>query len=226
MVLDTDSVFHGVDRVADVPEESMPRLRPGMTLDFAGDRTWEVRSAEATTSSRATGWEQLRFSVSWKAYCFRDEAERDAWRAHTDDLTLDAVLDRLVDDLRERRLVDGDVARDADLGLLMIDTYVHFPARRRLSNWATGREPGLDHFDLVLQRAGHSLAVIDLDDHAHTRSRLRDLHRARADERHHVVPLAFDVGEHRVGLVRQSALAHEPHDFRDLGTHGLTHAYR
>ena len=33
MVLDTDTVFHGVDRISDVAAADLPRLRPGMTLD-------------------------------------------------------------------------------------------------------------------------------------------------------------------------------------------------
>ena len=57
--------------------------------------------------ARALQWDELRFSVSWKAYCFRDEHERDTWRDHRDDLTLDVILDRLVDDLRERGRVDA-----------------------------------------------------------------------------------------------------------------------
>jgi hypothetical protein len=72
-------------------------------------------------------WHALRFSVSWKAYCFRDERERDAWRDHDDDLTLDAVLDRLVEDLAARGRVDEHVTRDAQLGLQLIDEYVKFP---------------------------------------------------------------------------------------------------
>jgi hypothetical protein len=126
MVLDTDSVFHGVDRIADVGEASMPRLRPGMTLDFAGDRQWVVRDSDGAEVTRYP-WESLRFSVSWKAYCFADERERDAWREHTHDLTLDAVLDRLVDDLHARGRVPLDVPRDGDLGLALIDEYVRFP---------------------------------------------------------------------------------------------------
>jgi hypothetical protein len=70
---------------------------------------------------------QLRFSVSWKAYCFRDAHERDTWRDHLDDLTIDLIVDRLVEDLRARGRVSGDVARDAELGLLLIDEYVRFP---------------------------------------------------------------------------------------------------
>ena len=126
MVLDTDSVFHGVDRISDVATDELPRIRPGTTLDFAGDRTWMLRAAEGDELARYD-WEQLRFSVSWKAYCFRDEHERDTWRRHRDDLTMDIVLDRLVDDLRARGRVDGDVTRDAELGLLLIDEYVRFP---------------------------------------------------------------------------------------------------
>jgi hypothetical protein len=130
MVLDTDSVFHGVDRIAHVDEGAMPRLRPGMHLDYDGDRTWSVRGPDAAAVVRYP-WSDLRFSVSWKAYCFRDEHERDAWREHTDDLGIDAVLDRLVDDLADRGVVARDVERDATLGLLLIDEYVHFPAAAR-----------------------------------------------------------------------------------------------
>ncbi|MCU1427098.1 MAG: hypothetical protein JWL83_1098 [Actinomycetia bacterium] len=126
MVLDTDSVFHGVDRIADIDEGSMPRLRPGMTLDFLGDRRWCVRTPEGEPLAEYT-WPDLRFSVSWKAYCFHDDAERDAWRDHTDDLGIDAVLDRLIDDLQTRGRVQRDVARDAHLGLQLIDEYVRFP---------------------------------------------------------------------------------------------------
>jgi hypothetical protein len=126
MVLDTDTVFHGVDRIADIDEGAMPRLRPGMTLDCAGPRSWVVRTADGAVVQRYT-WEELRFSVSWKAYCFRDDAERAAWRDHRDDITIDAVLDRLVGDLHARGRVALDVARDPELGLVLIDEYVKFP---------------------------------------------------------------------------------------------------
>jgi hypothetical protein len=70
----------------------------------------------------------VRFSISWKAYCFADEAERRAWREHRDDLALDAILDRLVDDLRERGRIDGERPEPTALALLLIDEYVRFPA--------------------------------------------------------------------------------------------------
>lgn len=136
IVLDTDSVFHGVDRIADVAVDALPPLRPGMTLDFVGDGVWMVRAADRTEVARYQ-WPQLRFSVSWKAYCFRDEHERDTWRDHRDDLPLERIVDRLVDDLHARgRIDDAGVARDGALGALLIDEYIAFPV-------STARSTGL-----------------------------------------------------------------------------------
>jgi hypothetical protein len=45
-----------------------------------------------------------------------------------DDLTTDVIIERLVGDLVRRELTSPDVARDRDLGLLLIDTYVRYPA--------------------------------------------------------------------------------------------------
>jgi hypothetical protein len=127
MVLDTDSVFHGVERIADVEAGALPRLRPGMTLDVAGESSWVVHATDGSEIARYD-WSALRFSVSWKAYCFHDERERDTWREHRDDLTLDRIVDRLVDDLITRgRIDDANVARDGALGALLIDEYIAFP---------------------------------------------------------------------------------------------------
>ena len=124
VVLDTDTVFHGVDPVGDGAEA--PPVRKGDTLVADADGRWVLSRAGGDVVGRYA-WDDLRFSVSWKAYCFADAAERDAWRDHTDDLTVDRIVERLVDDLVERRLVAPDVARDRDLGLLLIDTHIRYP---------------------------------------------------------------------------------------------------
>ncbi len=125
-LLDTDSIFHGVDRVAG-DESALTKLRPGMKLVHEGDRRWTVRSA-ADEVVASFGTDDLRYSVSWKAYCFADEAERAAWFDHTDDLSLEQILSTLEDDLRDRGALDGDRPGDGDFGRLLIDTYVKFPA--------------------------------------------------------------------------------------------------
>jgi len=124
VVLDTDSVFHGVDPVGrDAP---LAPLRPGMQLVFDGAGRWSIRDGDAIVASYA--WDELRLSISWKAYCFADDAERQTWQQHSDDLALDTILDRLVDDLRARGRVRGDRPAPTDLALQIIDEYIKFPA--------------------------------------------------------------------------------------------------
>jgi hypothetical protein len=133
VVLDTDSVFHGVDRVLG-DERELGRVRAGMRLFYEGDRRWTVRDDDSVINSDnvISGYDEdeVRLSISWKAYCFVDEAERDAWRTNTDDLSLKSILDTLVDDLRRRGRLGADEERpaDAELGRLLINEYVRFPA--------------------------------------------------------------------------------------------------
>ena len=127
VMLDTDSVFHGVDRVLG-DDGALTSLRPGMRLFFDGDDRWSVRDGDDVVATYDA--DDVRYSVSWKAYCFADEAERDAWAGHHDDLTLDHILATLVADLVERGRLDrpDHDLPDADLGRLLIDEYVRFPA--------------------------------------------------------------------------------------------------
>jgi hypothetical protein len=99
-----------------------------MRLRYEGDRRWTVRDGDEVIS----GYDEdgVRLSISWKAYCFTDEDERDAWSTNADDLSLDVILDTLVDDLRARGRLDGSGERppDAELGRLLINEFVRFPA--------------------------------------------------------------------------------------------------
>ena len=120
-------MFHGVDRVIG-DERELGRIRPGMRLRFEGNRRWTVRDGDEVVS--AYDEDEIRLSISWKAYCFTDADEREAWRTNTDDLSLDLILGTLVDDLRTRGRLDGtgDRPPDAELGRLLINEYVRFPA--------------------------------------------------------------------------------------------------
>ena len=51
ILLDTDTIFHGVDRVQETAEP-VDRLKPGMRLRFAGGDTWCVEVAEGTIVTR------------------------------------------------------------------------------------------------------------------------------------------------------------------------------
>jgi hypothetical protein len=132
VMLDTDTTFHGVDRVLG-DDGPLADLRPGMRLVHDGDRRWSVRARgngdDHVFATYAT--DDLRYSVSWKAYCFADGTERDSWATHADDLTLDVILTRLTADLVERGRLASPSAHgltDAELGRLLIDEYIRFPA--------------------------------------------------------------------------------------------------
>lgn len=121
--LDTDSVFHGVAPVAGGSASELPPLGDGAHLE-ANAGTWRLVDA-AGTEKACYDWDDFRFSVSWKAYCFADDADRRRWMDHTEDLDVDAALALLVDDLAERGH-DTNVD-DPGLGLRLIEEYIHFP---------------------------------------------------------------------------------------------------
>jgi hypothetical protein len=124
IILDTDTVFHGVDRVTE-SAQPLPPLEIGMRLTYEGDDRWRVGFGDETVVRYH--WDDVRFSVSWKAYCFADEAERKMAFEHTDDLTRPQIMEALLADLRRRGRLDGQVPNGTDLALLMIDEYIRFP---------------------------------------------------------------------------------------------------
>ncbi len=97
-----------------------------------------VASSCATPNGRTVrtfGWDELRFSVSWKAYCFANLGDRAAWRDHTDDTDLATVLEALVNDLAKRGHDDVDIS-SPQLGIRLIDEYVTFPTSPTTAGWS------------------------------------------------------------------------------------------
>jgi hypothetical protein len=123
ILMDTDTIFHGVDRVAS--DDPMPVFSKGMQLRHEHGSSWRLFDADRELARYA--WEELRFSVSWKAYCYADAAERRTAEAHADDLSLDRILETLCADLRRRGRLGADTPDDGALARLLIETYVRFP---------------------------------------------------------------------------------------------------
>ncbi len=126
VVMDTDSTFHGVDRVAQAAPE-LPPIEQGMRVRYAGDGRWTCGHPDQPPVAEYT-WDDLRFSVSWKAYCYADDAERQMVADHTDDLTHEQVMAMLLADLRERGRLGDDLPDPTELGLLLIREYIRYPA--------------------------------------------------------------------------------------------------
>ncbi len=123
-LLDTDEIFHGVGRVKEVGGK-IPVLKAGMKLTPLGDGEWAV--FDGSKEIQRFNWEQMRLSLSWKCYCFEDEQEKAAWADHRDDLSVDFIVNRLVEELRTRGRIEGTLPEKQDLALMIIDEFVKFP---------------------------------------------------------------------------------------------------
>jgi hypothetical protein len=124
ILLDTDSAFHGVDRVSETRAE-LAALAPGMFLEFRGDGRWTVYDGEREVASYR--WDDMRFSVSWKAHCYEDEAEARRAADHTDDLDRGQILHGLTEELRRRGRIEVTVPKDTELALMIIQDFIQFP---------------------------------------------------------------------------------------------------
>lgn len=127
VVLDTDEIFHGVERVGG-PDAPAPPAEIGMGLRWNGD-AWDV-GFDGVEPAATYPWGGLRFSLQWKAYGYRDEAEKKLVADHSDDLNEEQVREMLIEDMRLREVITDSVPDDTDLALAMIDTYVAFPAAK------------------------------------------------------------------------------------------------
>jgi hypothetical protein len=107
---------------------------------------WAIHSPFQTAPERVYRTEDLRISLVWRSRCFRDEADRadyvDASTFSTEGvdpakirstplsaraLTVEGVLNTLMDDMRTRGLLTGPRPAPLDLALLLVKTYVKYP---------------------------------------------------------------------------------------------------
>lgn len=124
IILDTDRIFHGVERITQ-SEPTLPDIDQQTRLHYAGDDRWLLQSGDSVLANYL--WRDLRYSISWKAYCFNDTDEEALWRDGGDDLSVDFVLDRLEAELRRRGALDGPRPEPTDFALMMISNFVHYP---------------------------------------------------------------------------------------------------
>lgn len=100
-------MFHRVDAIGENAKLVDASLESELKQDGQGG--WIVEDEGEIVERYAP--EQLRVSVSWKAEMFRDEQARQVRAQHLDDLDLDGVVDRFLEDLEDR---GSRVARPSD----------------------------------------------------------------------------------------------------------------
>jgi hypothetical protein len=130
IVLDTDKVFHGVERVktASLEETSATAIADvgsGASLDYRGGGQWHLETSEG--SGVDFGWADLRYSISWKGYCFDSPASHQKWLVGEDSLTIAQVQHIFEDDLAQRGIRNTNTLSPNDYAQLLVQTYVSFP---------------------------------------------------------------------------------------------------
>ncbi len=72
-------------------------------------------------------WSRIRYSISWKAYCFKDIPARDIWQQHADDLSIEQAIAILEDELRRRGVLEGARPDPDAFAGMMVKTFVRYP---------------------------------------------------------------------------------------------------
>ncbi len=125
IIIDTDRVFHGVERVNQkLPD--LPPIEKSARLHFLGDDAWQLRDGDRVLADY--DWSEIRYSISWKAYCFQDVAERDLWASGTDDLSVDFIVNRLEEALRDQGALTGERPEPTAFARMLVNHFVRFPA--------------------------------------------------------------------------------------------------
>jgi hypothetical protein len=135
VVVQNEMMFHRGDPVGRPDERDLPGLkhRSMIGYDAAAD-TWDVTTdGEVIRTYRPA---QMRLLVHWSAEVYRDLDEVKKVMDHTDDLTIDEVIGRLVADMRSKGTkVDepADPLHDDDFVRALIGTYSIAPT----TDWLT-----------------------------------------------------------------------------------------
>ena len=124
IVIDTDRVFHGVERVGQ-RDTGMPGIDKSSRLFHVGADRWQLRRGDTVLANYS--WADLRYSISWKAYCFGHPEDEAIWKQHEDDLTLEFILDRLDTELHRRHILTTDRPDPTAYAMMLVNSFLRFP---------------------------------------------------------------------------------------------------
>ena len=125
VVVENERMFHRGDPVGSPDERDIPGLahRSMLGYDDASD-TWRVTTDGAVV--RTYRPEEMRLLVHWSAEVYADVTEMKKVMEHSDDLTVERAIDRLVTDMRSKGTKvsePSDPLHDTDFVRAVIATY-------------------------------------------------------------------------------------------------------
>lgn len=139
VVVEAETVPHHSDIFNPTPgRRPLPKLPPGSRLRFDSELgAWLVNSSSGEELERF-GPREVRVSTQLKLHCFRDDEEYRRYSDHSDDLSVEVAIEMLTQDLRRRGCFAGPVPPRADLAVMMVREYVHWPTPEAVAKcWAS-----------------------------------------------------------------------------------------
>eukprot|EP00931_Biecheleriopsis_adriatica_P088799 TRINITY_DN63033_c0_g1_i1.p1 TRINITY_DN63033_c0_g1~~TRINITY_DN63033_c0_g1_i1.p1 ORF type:complete len:438 (+),score=86.22 TRINITY_DN63033_c0_g1_i1:95-1315(+) len=125
------------------PKSRRPgRLRPSSWPEkvrlryIKGEEHWVVSGADGRELDRYLRSE-VRVSTQMKLHCFKDAEEERRYLEHSDDLSVERVMELLTEDLRRRGRFDEEPPR-SELAVMMVREYIHWPSPSAVAKcWAS-----------------------------------------------------------------------------------------
>jgi hypothetical protein len=107
----------------------IPRIGQLTRLHFCDDDQWQLREGENVLAEYH--WSRLRYSISWKAYCFKSDQEQTRWRQGADELSVEQILETLEKPLRGDGVLSGSRPEPTEFALMLVKHFVHYPGESR-----------------------------------------------------------------------------------------------
>lgn len=125
VALDADTIFHGVEQVAS-DSTATSRVVKNTYLVPGTARRWKLYQRGSPAAPVATfRAEEVRYSISWKAYCFADADSYRTWLEHSDDLPLHDIVPILAE-VSGASAADDELSEE-EMAARFIDELIPFP---------------------------------------------------------------------------------------------------
>ncbi|MCR9212915.1 MAG: hypothetical protein NXI13_04305 [Proteobacteria bacterium] len=101
VLADNEYMYHRVGSVGpEKDQQTYEAIGYDAKLELMEDQRWQVNEDGKTLAS--FDFDEVRISILWKAYCFKNEAMAESYDDHSNDLSTDLIADIFCDDLTKR----------------------------------------------------------------------------------------------------------------------------